>query len=231
MEFNKKQPALLYLDKNGFYFYEPGLQGVISLAFLETSVKDMDVINGASLMNQIKGFIEQYRIIPSLITIVLSPNITFEKEIVGLPLEEQEEQIKKFIDTIPFESTLTKNYPIDKGVKVIGCNEDMFQELKISFEKSGFTIENVVPYQLLGNNQQLIKNLITENAIQFLRHVGGLRQASMLQLEKDKEKTQITPDANKNESQQPKKSRMRLYAMAVVFVILFIILGVMLLKR
>ena len=227
MEFTKKQPALLYLDKNGFYFFENGLPTVISLAFLETSVKDMDVINGASLMAQVKSFIEQYRITPASITIVLSPNITFEKEIAGLPADEQEDAVKKFAETIPFDSIMSKNYPIEKGVKVIGYNEDLYQELKVSFEKNGFGIDMVIPYQLLGGDQQLIQNLTTDNAAQFLKKAGGYRQSSMLAFEKDKQPQSQNPI---KKGVPTKKSNVRLYAMIGVFAVLFVILGFMLIN-
>lgn len=228
MEFTKKQPALLYLDRNGFYFFEIGLPAVISMAFLETSVKDMDVINGASILMQIKNFIEQYHITPASITIILSPNITFEKEIMGLATEEQEEAVKKFVDTIPFDSAISRNYPIEKGVKVIGFNEDIYQELKISFEKAGFSIDGVVPYQLLANDQQLIQNLTIENATQFVKKAGSFRQASILPTEREKQT--ITKNPIRKEV-QGKKTNLRLFAMIGVFIVLFAILGFMLLKR
>ncbi len=228
MEFAKKQPALLYLDRNGFYFFENGLPTVISMAFLETSVKDMDVINGASILGQVKNFIEQYRITPALITIILSPNITFEKEITGLPAEEQEDAVRKFVDTIPFDSTMSKNYPIEKGVKVIGFNEDLFQELKVSFEKAGFNFEMIIPYNMLGNDKELIQNLTVDNAMQFLRKTGNYKQISMLTLEKDRPPSSQQTSAKKEPQQ--KKSNIRLFAMIGVFIILFAILGFMLLN-
>ena len=135
MEFTKKQPAFIYLDKNGFYFFENGMTQVISLAFLATSVKDMDVINGGSLMTQIKGFIDQYKVTPASITIIFSPNITFEKDLVGLAHEQQEEEIKKFLETVPFDSVLSKEYQIDKGIKAIAGNADIYMQLKMAFEK------------------------------------------------------------------------------------------------
>lgn len=227
MDFTKKQPALLYLDKNGFYFFENGLPTVVSMAFLETSVKDMDVVNGASILTQVKNFVDQYHLTPASITIVLSPNITFEKEITGLPTEEQEDAVKKFIDTIPFESTMTKNYPIEKGVKVIGYNDDLYQELKMSFEKAGLSIDMVIPYQLLGNDQQLIQNLTLDNASQFLRKVGNYRQISMLAFEKDKVVPQQT---SAKKEPQTKKNNVRLFAMIGIFLVLFAVLGFMLLN-
>lgn len=229
MEFNKKQPALLYLDKNGFYYYQTGLPSVISLAFLATSVKDMDVINGASIINQVKSFIDQYHIPLAIITIIVSPNITFEKDFVDLTSDALEEKTKNFIETIPFESVMTKQYPIENGVKVIGWNEELYLELKVSFEKYAFIVEHVIPYQLLGSDQALIQNLTQDNALQLLKRVDHLKQFTMLTIQKEKIPTVQEQEDKKDK--KPKAKKTRLYAMAVVFIILFGFLGYMLLKQ
>ena len=229
MESNKKQPALLYLDKNGFYFYVTGLPSVISLAFLATSVKDMDVINGASIMNQIKTFIEQYKILPCTITFIISPNITFDKDFIDLTTEEYEDKSKIYIDTIPFENVMSKAYPIEKGFKVIGWNEELYLELKISFEKCGFIVDQVIPYHLLGADQPLIQNLTQDNAAQLLRKIDHLKQFTMLRVQKDKQ--QVVQNQDGKKESKSKKNYTRLIAMGIIFVILFAILAFMLLKK
>ncbi|MDO8270099.1 MAG: hypothetical protein Q7T54_05535 [Candidatus Levybacteria bacterium] len=226
MDFNKKQAALLYLDKNGFYFYTDGLPSVISLAFIDNAVRDMDVVNGASLIAQVKAFIDQYRLMPSMITIILSPNVAFEKDIAGLTREAQAEEIKNFIDTIPFESVLTRTYPIEKGVKVIGFNEDLYTELKNGFEKNSFGIDMVIPYQLLGTDQTLIKNLTTDNAAQFLKRCDHLKQYTLLITEK--QKNPGPSPVTETVVQKPKKNYTRLFVMIGVFTFLFAVLGYML---
>ncbi len=229
MEFNKKQSALLYLDKLGFYYYQEGLLNVVSLGFLETSVKDMDVINGASIKNQIKAFIDQYQITPASVTIILSPNVTFEKDLVGFGKEEETEQVKKFVDTIPFESVLSKVFPIANGVKVVGCNDDLYTELKMGFENNKFTVTSIVPYQLLGNDQALIQNLTIENAAQLLKRLDRLKQFSLVAEQKDKPAISTSSTQTNTITEKPKSNKPRLYAMAGIFVVLFIILGYMLL--
>ncbi len=226
MDFAKKQPAFIYLDKNGFYFFENGMTQVISLAFLATSVKDMDVINGGSMMSQVKGFIDQYKITPAAITVILSPNITFEKDFVDLAQEAQEIEVTKFLETVPFDSVLSKNYPIDKGIKVIGCNEDLYIELKISFEKNGFSVDNVVPYQLLGQDQTYIRNLTPDNASQLVKRLLHLKQVTMLTVEKEKFQP-VETSSDKKADAKPKKNSVRLFGMIGVFAVLFIILGIM----
>lgn len=229
MESAKKIPAFIYLDKNGFYFFQDGLPTIVSMAFLQTSVRDMDIINATSLATQIKSFADQYHIVPSNITIILSPNITFEKDIVDVPAQGRDEAVRNFIDTIPFESVLSRSFPIDKGVKVIGCNDELYVELKVAFEKVSSTIENIVPYQMLGADQALMKEFTQENATQLVRRLDRLKQFSLAVVVKEKPQT---PQATKEttDSQKPKKNNTRLIVMAVIFVILFAILGYMLLN-
>ena len=228
MDYTKKQPAILYLDKNGFYFYTPTLPSVISLAFIESSVKDMEVINPSSILTQVRSFIDQYQIPPTSIMMILSPNITFEKDIAGLASEAQEESANTFIDTIPFESVLAKQYPIEKGVKVIGANDDLYQELRMSFEKSLSSIDCVVPYQILGSDQVLIRNFTTDSAQQLLKRIDHLKQYTMLSL--PKEKTPVSKEAPAKTTTKPNQNKTRLIAMVGVFAFLFVILGIMLLR-
>jgi hypothetical protein len=228
MDFSKKQPGFLYLDKNGFYFYESSLPTVVSLAFLTTSVRDMEVVNGSSLLNQVQGFVEQYKIAPATISLILSPNISFEKDIVGLSREASKEEVEKFLDTVPFESVISKEYPIEKGIKVIGANDDMYRELKICFEKFSSTIDSVIPYQMLGQDQTYIRNLTIDSASQLLKRVDHLKQYTMLTPEQNKPQI-IQASSEKKEGSQ-KKSGTRLYAMIGIFVVLFIILGVMIIR-
>jgi hypothetical protein len=231
MEFNKKQPSFLYLDKNGFYFYIAGLPNIISLAFLPTSVRDMDIINSAQLAAQIKTFVEQYQIPPSTISIILSPNITFEKDIVGVTLEEQEEIAKKFIDTIPFDSVLTKKYPIEKGIKVLGINEDLANEIKSGFEKCLFIVDSVVPYQVMGADQAFIQNMTPDNIIQLLRKSVHLKQLSMLVTEKERVTITTIPKPQTQSPQKPKNSNTRLFVMAGIFALLIGFLVFLLIKN
>lgn len=229
MDFSKKPTALLYLDSKGFYFYEPAIANLVSLTFSQTSVRDMDVIDPAELETQIKNFVAQYQVTPSSISIVLSPNLTFEKEIVGLTPEEQQEAEKKFIDTIPFDDALTRSYPVPKGVKVIGCNNDLYLEIKSSFVKLGFLVDVLIPYQFLGADQALLQNLLVDNIATLLRKIDRYKQYNLVQ-EKPKVivAPTVTPSSPNTPATKQAPKKMRLYAMVGVFVVLFAILGYML---
>lgn len=227
MDFAKKVPGFIYLDKGGFFLFETGLGSVLSLAFSTTSVRDMDVMNRVSLHGQIQTFIQQYQIKPGDFLIILSPNITFEKEILDQDQDNIKIEVDKFIDTVPFDSVLSKEYPINKGVKVIACNNDIYLELKAVFEKNASSIDFVVPYQMLGQDQALINNLTVDSASELLKKIDKLKQLSMVIQEK---KEPIILGGLQKDEAEPKKTNTKLIFMIVIFVILFAILSIMIVK-
>ncbi len=226
MDFSKKQPALLYLDVNGFYFYESGTSSVVSMGFLPESVKDMDVINPTTLENQVKAFIEQGKITPCNISIILSPNLIFEKEILVTDVEKQKVEIAHYLDNLPFENVASSDTPLEKGVKVFAVNEELFTSLHTAFSKFGSAVENVILYSSLGNDAQLINNLTPENANLLIKKMDKLKQLSLL---KQRPKTTPTPEQKPTEATAKKKQSPRIYVMAVFLLVLLGILGYMLL--
>lgn len=224
---NKKQ-VLLYLDRGGFYFYEMGQPNIASMGFLPTSVRDLDVIDVASFESQIKAFVEQSKLAPGEITIVISPNIIFEKDILITEVEKQKEAVDKFLESIPFENVASTTIPIENGVKAIGINEELYLSVKNGFEKLGSSVESVLPYHSLGTDTFLLSNLTAENASVLLKKVDRLKQFSLLQ---NKPKEPISSTTNTQGKPLPKKNSIRLYAMVSIFTVLFAILGLMLLKK
>lgn len=226
MEFSNKKQALIYLDRNGLYYFELGLLSVFSLSFLETSVKDLDLVDEKSLDNQIQGFFNQNHLSPSNISIIISPNIIFEKDLINLDPNLQKGEIDKFLDTIPFANVASEIYPIEKGVKVIGVNEDLFLAVKNSFEKIGCVASLIIPYHALGNDSQLLNNFSTENLTQLIKRVDKFRSFNLLKLKiAEAEPTLPTePSALNNKTGLMFKKNKRAIILGGVFLLLIGIL-------
>lgn len=177
---NRKKQAILYLDRNGFYFYEIGLLNILSLGFLETSVKNLDIMDEKSLDNQIQIFSVQNKLPQANISIVISPNIIFEKVIETMEPASQKEATDKFLSTVPFANVSSYTYNLDNGVKIIGLNEDLYLAIKNSFEKLGSTVTLVLPYQSLGPDASLLKNFTKENLTQLIKKVDRYKRQNLL---------------------------------------------------
>lgn len=228
MDFSNKKQALLYLDRNGFYFYQVGFSNIISLGFSETSVKDLDIVDDKSLENQIQAFSVQNKLVPNNITIIISPNLIFEKDILSLDPQQQKEAIEKFINTVPFNNVATYNYNFDKGIKVIGVNEDLYLAIKNGFEKIGSNVSLVLPYHSLGSDAALLNNFTVANISQLLKRVERLRQFNLLHAKiLNTQPSQTTP--NSTNGKKP-KINIRTIAMGGFLLVLLLVLGYMLLN-
>lgn len=225
MDFSNKKQALLYLDRNGFYFYESGLSNVLSLGFAETSVKNLDVVDEKSLDNQIQTFSTQAKLAPSNISIILSPNLIFEKDILILEPTQQKEEADKFINTVPFTNVASATYPISNGVKVIGVNEDLFLAVKNSFEKLGCVASLVLPYHALGPDIALLNNFTVGNVSQLMKKLDRLRPFNMLQLkivEQPKDSIATSPN------QSPKSNKRAILMGGFLFVLIVVLVFMLL---
>ena len=170
MDFNKKQPAILFLDRNRVDFWTTGLSAPVSIQLPETVVNLLEVSNVAGLENIIKTFVQQNSLPPRTLTIILSFNILFEKDFVEILPEKREIEIQKFLGSIPFENLYSKSFSSPQATHVIAVNKDLCDAVKNSFLKLGFEIDVIVPYVALGpeantdtldlrTSQQIIKNL------------------------------------------------------------------------
>ena len=99
MDITKRQPAILFLDRNSFDFFVSGAANALRFQFSENVIASLEIANMEALENQVKLFVEQNSIPPCNITMVLSPNVVFEKDFEEtVPLEQKEEEMEKFFD-------------------------------------------------------------------------------------------------------------------------------------
>ncbi len=217
MDLSTKTNAILFLDRDRFDFYMAASGNILSLPFSENIVNAMDVVNLEQFETQIRAFVDQNKIGPANIMMILSPNIVFEKDIETIG----EHEVEKFRDTVPFENIYTQSFPLAGGVRVIAVNRDLCDAIKNSFENLGFNIDTIVSYAALGSEMGNIGALDLEISQQIIKRFDSIKHYSF-QMDKKTDKSQIT---SKNTTSILAKKNIRLYVMIGVFLFFLLILG------
>lgn len=248
--------GIIFLQKDKFDFYSPGLIKIIEFRFVPEIIRDQEIINAELLENLIKIFVDNNKIIPSELVIVLSDNASFIKDFVSPPSaptlpvgvspsaqpqvvnnessEKVQEDIKAFIDHVPFENVLSRNFPMQNGTKVLAVNKDFYVAIKNAFEKVGFKVSAVYPGVVFSNNigAKPVMDIIVANII--LQQAPNLRDDNLLKENKiiepivseekkegEGEKDFVVQDTD----DKPKKTnKKRLILMIGIFAILLIVL-------
>jgi hypothetical protein len=229
------QIVILFLDKNGFDLYTPTQESFLRFAFSPQAVQDMEVISTDILISQLTTFITSYSIPPSLVTILISQSLLFMQDIQTIiPSQdgntppqtvsavEQQQKIQQFLDTVPFEVTESKTFPIDGGIRIAATNKALYQDIITSFEKTGSLVKAVIPTFVLGTANE---GLNDETITTVIKNNEALKQESFVV--HIQEIIPLTPEEKKKEFFSLPKQQKKLYVYGGAFVLLMSVLGLM----
>ncbi len=210
--------AIIYIDKSRFDYYSLGSPTALSLIFPLDTVKDLEIINPPSLNTQIKSFMDQNKITPTPLIIILSENIIFSEDFPQGQVEQQKTEIQKFLDTIPFEKVNSKVFKLEKGTKVVATNQEYYDTIQKAFEKLGSITLAVIPALVLGN-------INTQNGLDT-----PTLQSIIEKFELFKQYSLLIPQNSSGKNQEGKTSsllspkNLRLTILLALFLILILIL-------
>lgn len=159
---------ILYLLRDGFDYYGSEMTGGIHFSFPENLVKDLDVLNITELKEKILAYIGQNQIASGNYIIALSEHVYFEKDFSSVAKDQQDATVQQYVETVPFENSLSKIFPIENGFKVIVVNRDLCFALQQAFAEKGFVIEGITPVLVLGTTLTGGENGLSADSIRFL---------------------------------------------------------------
>lgn len=220
---NADDRGILYITRDRFDFYSPSLPGVIQCPLAPTLIKDLEILNEQGLYIQIKSFIETHRIKPMQLLLVLSEDITFERDYIDRPDFDRNQAIQHFQDTLPFEEITMKLYKVDKGLILIGINRHLYEPVSQSFQKLGFVTEGIIPQIITRRDTTMSNTLDIASAVMLLSKFDLYREDSVLThqatpIEPEKKETYESEDTQK-------QSNSRLFLLVGVFILLIGLLG------
>jgi len=178
----KLPTGILFIDVNRIDVFSSLKGTVISLDFPQEIIKYAEVLDREKLHLLVKSFIETNKITPSSLIVVLAKTILFQKDFVAKDQETQEQQAlaaQDFIDNVPFESVGSKIVPLEKGIRVITANADLYESVMSTFQQAGFSIQSLLPVTLFGDDIQ-IERLTTESEKIFSGKSEALRKYSLI---------------------------------------------------
>lgn len=206
--------SIIYIDRNNLYFYGGNVHAPLTLPFQPTVVRDIEVINAEELEKQVAAFIQSNKIEPSECGMIIAHQSSFAKVIPPkTPPEQIEQQRKQFLDNVPFEDILKKEFTTEKGIKIITTNKDLAYLIRDIFNKNHFTVEFIAPAAALYPDGDVTFNATA--AQQILNKASVLKQQSF-----DLKDQEIPVTDTFEEGFVKKKKNASLYYMIPLFVIL-----------
>jgi hypothetical protein len=147
------RPVIVFVDRNRLQFYGGKLSSIVALDIPPTIASDIEITNRDGFYTLVNQWMKQNAVGGSQLFFVLSPATYFEKVVSATTDTEQETEILKFYDMVPFEELLTKVISAGPTLpkRAFATNSDFIEALKHAFLLQGFRVVGVIPAMLLGS--------------------------------------------------------------------------------
>src|SRR3990167_7085911 len=194
--FNKK--VILFLKRDSVELYSEAGEGPQNrLLFPPEILKYEEILDEAKFESTIASFLQKEIAANQKVTILLSPDILFQKTISSPDKTIQESEVKKFTDEIPFDisKTATVKIPTTGGLNLIATNKKLYLPIITAVEKVNSQVEAVIPSTLFG----ITKNLpLTKDDISKITNNSKLANASNFLLSQQDTDSQIDQEGSKS---------------------------------
>lgn len=241
--------GVIYLQKDKFQIISPFLNAVLEFRFTPAMVQDLDVLNDELLEATVKDFVTKSKIPPSNLIIILSDNAYFLKDFPfaapppakpepGKPpvpvkktsVEDLQPQIDLFVEHVPYENVVSKNFTLKNGIRVCAVNQDLYKTIQVAFEKLGFTIDIVLPGLTLGGGlsaKPVLDKALASIALQkapVLKQYNLQSQEAFSAIKKEPDAIDEVQNAMETSGEPPKTNKKRMIFMVGVLIVLIVIL-------
>jgi hypothetical protein len=175
------KPIIVYVDRSRLQFYGGKLSSIAVMDIPATLVSDLEVINRDGLYTLVGGWMKQNSLGGSRLFFILSPSTYFEKMITAMTETEQETEILKFYDMVPFEELLTKviSGAVPGQKWAFATNSAFIEALRHAFLLQGIRVIGVVPALLLGSLAAK-RWMDAEMGAYVVKHVDVLKEQTVV---------------------------------------------------
>lgn len=216
LNMGEKYRGFFYITRNSLAIYQEGLASPLVLPFEKNTIADFEVINRDEFTKYFTAFLQQNKIVVSPMAIILSEEAFFEKDLINQEKEKKDEQVKTFLDTVPFEHIASIVLPTKTASKLLATNKDFFEALCDIVKKMGFSVPYVIPAQCIDKK---ITTLDTTLAKYIFNKIPSIRQCSLSFAVEE----QRVPVVQTSQPQREEKSKLPL--LIIVFILSLLVLG------
>lgn len=203
---------VLYIDRNRLQFFEAGWSSIASLDLPETVVRDLEVVSRGEFVKLVQSFLRKNALRPAAMLFILSEATYFSQVLVGEePVKEQ--QLEKFVGTVPFESVSVKRCAVDGNDVGVVIPKNFTETMEQTFEEEGFSVTAMVPAHVLGSMREK-RWLDIAMGTYALKEANALVRQSILT---------HSESATSRGAKEPTKQNQRLMIFMGIFIFLILI--------
>lgn len=149
MDSSKKEILVCYVEIDKVLIYQDSIGSIIQVDFPQDVILDQEIANKDKVEQAIEASLKTRKLEKGDVIFIFAPSLTIEKDFPNDNKVGKAEEIQKFVEIIPFEDVLSRNYSINKKTKVVGINRELYDMIKNIFERQNLFVLGVIPSTIL----------------------------------------------------------------------------------
>lgn len=225
MNLKTASKLLIFLERQKLTLAGTQLVSPLTLDFPTSLVQDIDIIDPESFDLLLASFLEQVKISPTEILLVVSPDIYYEKDIsLSADPTERQNQIDLFLQTVPFKNLIYKDYSLGNHPRLITLNKNFYEPIARFFEKSAFNVVAIMPLFVLEHFQLPLVTFIPKEVKDIFDKYKIIEPFSFMNTE-DIDKI-VTTEVHRPKEEITKTTIILIIVFCLLFVVLMVYLFV-----
>lgn len=99
--------ACFFVSRNKLIFYSENLENTMEIPLSTEVVLDLEIISHNSLERILRNWLDQYKIEPNQIALIMDSSTYFHQTVEQLP-QSNDPIIQQFLETVPFSNVLDR---------------------------------------------------------------------------------------------------------------------------
>lgn len=219
---SKRPTGVFYIDGNAAFYFEQTLTSPVRLDIPVDIISNFELLNKKKLATLIQAFIKNYKLAPSNIVILLSVQVTFDKDFPHGSIEIQK-SIQEFLELVPYEEILERKIISSGKTRVVATNKEICEAIKSTFIISGFLVSGIYPLSLTMESIPQLKSNLDLNL--FVSKISDLKTFNLQPVVEASYAFSSGSPSGTNSLAKEKPNKNRLYALSGLFAVLIVILG------
>lgn len=218
--------TIIFLERDRFYLYNG--MAILSLSFPAQILPDLDVKDKDALFNLVTIFIQNNKLEPSQLFLVISEAVCFSKD---FPVKDPTDVTRvlvnsqAFIEAVPFNSVLSKTYKTPTVYRVVATNQELVDTIVDAFIQKGFGLTAIVPANIYPEF-----GVLRELTDKFVKHIIDTSEKAKLSNMVGEKMAPESHELATSVTKEP-KSKLLPYLIAGFVVLLIILFVVIFLRR
>ena len=146
--------AGFYVERNALTFFSTKGTDVPPITLTSEVIQDLRIVSEPALERIIKTWMEQNKILPTKVMLVLANSVTFSTDLSDPAATIDSPEVQAFLDLVPFKDVTHKVFRLENSVRATATNQHLIDPLIFVLEQLGFSVLCVAPAYAINIDDQ-----------------------------------------------------------------------------